>query len=199
MTTHPTPDPESWLAGLQGQADTREAELLRRLIQANPTPTPDLDPAKQDAFIRDLRWKGAFANSQAGNWLARLREWLTPFQGHGLALAASVAMIGIGLSLSWRMGAEHGAKAPGDFAEPDIVMRGDEQAQRMVTANPRELANRIGEVLAKYQLPLRRVENGPLVQIQAKVPPGHPVRDELARQGVQVPAHGRLNLLLVQG
>ena len=101
--------------------------------------------------------------------------------------------------VTWRLGVEQGAQVPSGYTETDIVMRGDEQAQRMVTSNPHELANRIGEVLARHQLPLRRVENGPLVQIQAKVPAMHQAQIELMSLNVHVPPHGRLNLLLVRG
>ena len=198
-TTH-TPDPETWLDGLHGQKHSPETQMLRQLIQANPMPVPELDPQRREVFIKNLHQRGAFhAQNKGFRFMARMREFFAVTQGHGFALAASVAMLGIGLSLTWRMGVEEGSQATPSYTEPDIVMRGDEQAQRLVATNPRELANRIGDLLARYQLPLRRVENGPLVLIQAKVPEGHPARNELTHLGVQVPAHGRLNLLLVKG
>ena len=200
MTTTHTPDPETWLDGLHGQQQSAETQMLRQLIQAAPTPVPELDPQRREAFIQSLHQRGAFHTQNKGfRFMARVRELLAITHGRGLALAASVAMLGIGLSLTWRMGVEEGTQAMPPYMEPDIVMRGDEQAQRMVTPAPRDVANQIGDLLARHQLPFRRVENGPLVQIQAKVPVGHPVRNELTHLGVQVPAHGRLNLLLVKG
>lgn len=201
MPTTQATDPETWLAGLNGQTPNPEAALLRRLVQANPTPEPALNWNRREAFISGLRSRGAF-QKRGGN--AGFKRWISQIvaarHGYRLALAASIAVLGIGLNLTWRLGIEQGAevtRAP--YADPDIVMRGDEQAQRMITPNPRTLANQIGEVLVRHQLPLRRVENGPLVQIQAKVPVGHPARMELERLNIHVPPHGRLNLLLVQG
>ena len=200
MPTHPNPDPETWLTRLNGDKPTPEADLIRKLIQANPTPTPALTQHKQETFISELRRQAAFAPQKAEpGWLVILHTIFTNFQGHGVAVMATVAVLGIGLSLTWRIGIEPSATVPAGYQESDIVMRGDEQAQRLITPNPRALANRISEVLARHQLPLRRVENGPLVQIQAKVPAGHPARDELTKLGVHVPTHGRMNLLLVQG
>ena len=104
MNSQSSPDPETWLSGLRGDAPTPEASLLRNLIQSNPTQVPELDAQRREHFIRNLRKQGAFSTpSVVQNWVAgNLQALLSIFYGHGLAMVASIAVLGIGLSVTMK-------------------------------------------------------------------------------------------------
>lgn len=195
-----TPHPhsiETWLDALRGRDETRETAELRRLFKHNAMPVPELDPDKRAIFIKNLRQQGGFKTGSAKtSIMSRIRRMFAQANGHGLALAASVTVLGIGLSLTWQLGVERKADWPDEYLEQGIVMRGGEQGIRIVVQDPRALANKISDVLARYQLPMRRLEQGDLIQIQAKVPAGHAARSELLGLGVSTPSHGRLSLIL---
>lgn len=79
---------------------------------------------------------------------------------------------------------------------PDgVVMRGDEQAQRLTTANPVLLADQCEAVLRQEGAQMRRFSAGPAIVIQAKIPNiSSAGRARLLALGAVVPGHGRLHL-----
>lgn len=79
---------------------------------------------------------------------------------------------------------------------PDgVVMRGDEQAQRLTTANPGLLADQLEAVLRQEGAQVRRMNLGPAIVIQAKIPNiSSAGRVRLLALGALVPEHGRLHL-----
>ena len=78
-------------------------------------------------------------------------------------------------------------------------MRGAEQAQRLSVASPTQTAYQLVQVFQRHGLRAsqRQLSDG-TVQVQALVPPTElAARESLQAMGVAVPAHGRLDLLIV--
>lgn len=116
------------------------------------------------------------------------------------ALAASIAVLVIGLGALMRT-------IPTLNPPDEVVMRGEEQAQRISTANPEQLANQIERILQENKYPYSRknlTSPANAIQIQAKLPPianpaaaPSPASAALKALSVQVPEHGRLNIVLM--
>lgn len=80
-----------------------------------------------------------------------------------------------------------------------VVMRGDEQAQRVAVENPRALADQIEAVLREEGVQVRLTVTGQMIDLQAKATTiSSDGRARLLAMGVAVPAHGRLHILLSQ-
>ncbi len=208
-----------WLAGCKGQALSpaqqssshyAEGSLIRSLFYSRfhgqneqtslPTPTELSEQRHWQQILNRSRQEGLFVST------AKPTPQNPPYAGWGrfktmasnqqwFALAASVAVLGIGLTLFMQ---QHD-----DIADDSaVIMRGDEEAQRLtVQANKTaaQVAGQVEEVLRQHQLSYRRTElnNGGL-QIQAKVPRDSPARNALLALGLTMPEHERLNLLILK-
>lgn len=207
-----------WLAGCKGQTLSpaqqssghyAEGSLIRSLFysrfhgqneQTNfPTPTELSEQRHWQQILNRSRQEGLFVSTTKPTpqtpphfgWvhfknLARNQQWF--------ALVASVAVLGIGLTLSM----QHD-----DIANDNaIIMRGDEAVQRLVVqANKTaaQVARQIEEALQQHQVPYRRAElSDGGIQIQAKVPRDSPARQALLALGLTMPEHERLNLLILK-
>jgi hypothetical protein len=163
-------------------ADT-EAALVRRLLlenQEQEAPAKTDEHAYQRLVFR-LRGEGLLGNGVRA-WLPTARQ----------SMAAGVAVIGAGilfLSVMDRVGPEDPVSE---------VMRGDEQAQKVMVEDPRRTADAIEQLLAKKKVIMRRVAQGKTVRIQAQI--GKADQAELALRltpfGIHIPEHGRLDVVL---
>jgi hypothetical protein len=119
------------------------------------------------------------------------------------ALAASVAVLAIGLTIFMQQSQQDAQTQP-----DEVVFRGNEQAQRLSApagTTPAQLADQIETVLkaqAQKDPSIRytRKQISPtVVQIQAKVTPQSEAAKALTQLGVVMPEHGRLNLVIEAG
>lgn len=199
-------DSAECLAALRGGDRTRDTgnapsrrvgTLLRQLMQQRTTA---MDSATFDAepLIARLRAAGAL-NSRPMPWLLRLLlRWrkvkqLPLVRGRWLAVLAGVALL-IVVPRLWFSSAPTGVASDAD--DSATVMRGGEPAQRIAVPDPKARADRIAEVLARNALPMRRVEHGGQIEIQAKVPAGNAAVRELEALAVRVPDSGRMSLVI---
>jgi hypothetical protein len=119
------------------------------------------------------------------------------------ALVASVAVLAIGLTIFMQI-RQHDSHNQQD----EVVFRGDEQAQHLAgvtEASAKQFADKIEAILkaqAQKDPSLRytRKQISPTdVQIQAKVLPQSDAAIALTQLGVEIPEHGRLNLVIGVG
>jgi hypothetical protein len=207
-----------WLAGCKGQPLSpsqqssnhyAEGSLIRSLFYGRvhaqneqidlPTPTELSEQRHWQQILKRTRQEGIFASTAKpspqnllhAGWgrfktIASNQQWF--------AIAASVAVLGIGLTLFMQ---QHDNTAD----DSAVIMRGDEATQRLtVQANQTaaQVAGQIEAVLQLHQLPYRRTElNNGGVQIQCKVPKHSPSRQMLLTLGLSVPEHERLNVLVL--
>ena len=109
------------------------------------------------------------------------------------ALAAGLAVVAFGLSIYM-----HGSQREEDDNKNEMVMRGDELPQRLVISSSlvKPQAQKIITILAESSLVYELTTSSDAVQIRAKVPYGHPARQELKVLQIEVPLHGRLNVVV---
>ncbi|MFZ2988514.1 MAG: hypothetical protein WA086_11005 [Ideonella sp.] len=194
------------LRGLRGAAPGVEptaahhfGALLRERLQAEDSAMKASQRAADDALVARWRAQGLFqgrphfAGQTPSKWTAARAWW----KGGARWLLPTSAMAMLSLWL-WPSG-PHVAPSP-DLAEGDsISMRGGESAQRLNVAEPSRMAAQLEEVLQRHGLRFsRRALSNGTVQIQAMVPLSEgEARQSLQALGVQVPAHGRMDLLIV--
>ncbi len=220
MNTPNTVTPtELWLAGCKGQPLSpaqqssnhyAEGSLIRSLFysrfhaqneQINIQTRSELsEQSHWQKILKRARQEGLFVstaqpspqNLPPAGWgrfktIASNQQWF--------ALVASVAVIGIGLTLFMQ---QHDNTAD----DSGVIMRGDEAAQRIITQPDQtviQLAGQIEAILRQHQLAYRRTQlDSGGVQIQAKVALDSNARQELLLLGLPLPAHERLNLLLTK-
>ncbi len=176
-------------------ASARAGAWMRRLMQEQMQPTA-ADTAAEQALLARLRAAGAFAGQQQTTpWWRRAvialggadrRWWAVP----GLALVALVAV----------------RQLPDPSPVPDEgdVMRGAEAPQRIVSERPERLAADLQALLQGYGVTARlSAQPAGVMQLQARLPSEPPRAAELAQalrqRGVELPAHGRLFLLIAPG
>lgn len=195
------------LSGLRGESPAGEpsaahqfgAQLRERLQSEESAVTPKPDAA-DEALIARWRAEGVFrgrpspddrARPLSAPAKARWREgwrWWLP--------TSAIALLSLWL---WPWGQQvTWPPSPGD--DEASRMRGAEQAQRLSVASPAETAAQLALVFQRHGL---RASQRPLsdgsVQVQALVPPtALAAREALQALGVQVPVHGRLDLLIVR-
>lgn len=224
MNTIPTPPPEeegrrhdaltdAWIKALQGHPPvagmntaTRAGALLRHLVLQAQQDRAQAEAAYAQALLD--RWAGmglvgtpprqrrpvASALGAAWRWLGGHQPGgQRSLAGPALALGC-VALLGVWLA---NQTPPVELQAP---AEDASVVRGDEAAAQVGANNPDALAVRITQALQRAGLPVRRLDlPGGAVQLQAKLPAqAQALRRELAALGVEVPAHGRLNLVIAK-
>lgn len=203
---------ETWIEALRGRASSapavseKEIALIRRIYAVRAT--------KQSAFSDDP--VNDPVNAQRWNeFLQRMREDTSPSMqkveqsgavtndnNHSrkgaanqrtFAIAAGIGVLAVSLSVTtyfWQM------QNPADEAG-EIGMRGSEQVVRIQSADPAAQADGIIAIFNKHKLVARRIESAGGVQIQAKVPVlATEARSDLAKLGIEVPEHGRLNIFL---
>jgi hypothetical protein len=109
-----------------------------------------------------------------------------------LALTSAMAVVVLGVG-TWQM-------LPTNLGttNEESVMRGEDQAVRVHADAPQEMARRIEQLLQGHGIRFRQLTLASgAVQIQALIPgPAQEVRQALLQQGVAVPPHGRLNLII---
>lgn len=165
-------------------ASTRAGRLMRKLML---TQTSALADEANVALMARLRAAGAFQGRQRSRygWPA----WLNLPATAGLLSLAGVATLFIMLRPV--------EPPPDDGLE---VLRGAEQGQqRLQVADPAAFATELQALLQERHLLVRRIDaaNGASIQLQAKLPADAlQLRQALLARGVQVPAHGRLSLLI---
>lgn len=161
----------------------------------------------------EKHWKAILANAHKNGVFAPknlTRTAIDPLKHASnqswFTLAASVAVLGIGLSLFIQIEKQEILKPPASLAisgDGPIVMRGDEAPQRLSVPAGESIstrADRIEAVLQRHHLKYRRTPaDGSNLQIQAKVPVDSPARSELRALGVELPEHERLNVIVAGG
>jgi hypothetical protein len=167
-------------------ASTRAGRLMRKLMLAEQAQSSALAHEANIALMARLRAAGAFQGrrTQRHWWPA----WLSLPATAGLLSLAGVATLFIMLRP----------------VEPPLddgleVLRGAEQAQRLQVADPAAFATELQALLQAQHLLVRRIDSasGASIQLQAKLPAdAQQLRQALLARGVQVPAHGRLSLLI---
>ena len=109
------------------------------------------------------------------------------------ALVASVAVLAIGLTIFMQI-RQHDSHNQQD----EVVFRGDEQAQHLAgvtEASAKQFADKIDPSLRYTRKQISPTD----VQIQAKVLPQSDAAIALTQLGVEIPEHGRLNLVIGVG
>nr|WP_316642201.1 hypothetical protein [uncultured Roseateles sp.] len=182
---------EQCLAALRGaeaspDASARAGVLMRQLMLEQLEPTP-ADAAAEQALMARLRAAGAFATPRPR---LALPHWLTTPDWRWLAVP--------GLALLALVAVRQFPEPVALPAEGD-VMRGAEAAQRITAEHPEQLAAELQTLLLAHGVTARLSSQAQgLVQLQARVATPDPgLILALAQHGVQVPAHGRLFLLIV--
>ena len=205
---------EEWIAALRGAPQSAEhasyadVKALRAIIAEsaarNTRPVTDDMRQRFHAYLRkqssqwtdrsaDAHSAKARRNAPAVRPLAvfwqRVSEWVVPKQ----SLLAFVALVMVAvLVMPW----VYDASEPTD-ADDGVVMRGNEQPQKMVADDPEARADEIVAILAKQGIRAYRTKTERVVVLQAMVPPtDQATRGALKQVGVIVPDHGRLNLVL---
>lgn len=177
---------EMWVNALNGQLDentpehiAKEARLIKSLITTNVT--NKLKPATDfevKLFLKRLQHEGLIKKT------ASFKQYF--------AMAASIATLGLGLLILkplWM---------PTEQMPADIVWRGEEQGQIIKHADFVEKANLIESLLKQNGLMVRRIYNAKYVRLQAKIPSdATSLKQALKTQGVEVPEHGRLDLIIL--
>lgn len=174
-------------------ASVRAGTWMRRLVLEQLQPTA-VDTAAEQALLTRLREAGAFAGPRrAPPWWRRAvdalsggdrRWWAVP----GLALLALITV----------------RQLPDPAPVPDEgdVMRGAEAPQRIVSERPQQHAAELQALLQAHGVTARlSPQPAGVLQLQARLP-SEPERaavlaQALRQRGIEVPAHGRLFLLIV--
>lgn len=212
--TAPDDGLDTWLAELSGkpvgapaaapQPEHGEAALLRRLMSAQraqreravQAPTA----ASEAAHWQRLRLRLALAvgadtlrvePARPRTWAANQPLW---------AWAAGLTAVAVLLPWALRLPPSGDAGAPGDGGA-GVVMRGGAAAQVLqarTAADASALADRVERVLREHQQRYRRLPLGDTGwQFQAKVDPASAAAAEIAREGVDLPVGGLVNLQVV--
>lgn len=188
-------DADQCLQGLQGQAaqgrSARAGALMRELLEQQ------MQAAQADALVQDealmarLQAAGAFRHAAPG---PRLWSWLREFW-------RPAAMLPLGAALCGLLWLQLAPRDEGNVDEAN-VLRGAESALQLRAAEPQRRAAELQALLQRHGVASRllALPSGQM-QLQALVPPADGgaatgLRQALAAEGVDVPAHGRLNLLI---
>lgn len=212
--TAPDDSLDAWLAGLAGrpgaapaaarQPEQAEAALLRRLVtvQRAQRERTVLAPsaASEAAHWQRVRLRLAapmraeappVAAARSGRWAANQPLW---------AWAAGVAAVAVLLPWAFRLPAGTDPAGASD-GTAGVVMRGGaapQVLQARTAAEASALADRVERVLREHQQGYRRLPLGDTGwQIQAKVDLASAAVAEIAREGVELPVGGLLNLQVV--
>lgn len=200
---------EQWLDALRGDpqsathANRREVSVLRDIIATSAA--QHLRPVSSDMrerfhiYLRSQsatrgqdRHERIAARTNVATWWQRLGEWTAPNQ-RMFAIAGLVLVCVVAIPLAYQT-----TTAPPEDDDA-VVMRGDEQPQRMAVTNPNQRADEIEALLTKRGIRVFRSQAERSVVLQAKVPADDAAtRASLEKEGVTVPPHGRLNLVLKQ-
>jgi len=153
----------------------KEKQILRALFQK-----------QRDAQLRPA------TPAQTGRFLARLRQQKlrhAAFQWTRWALAASVFLVLGGLLKPFVL--------PEADREAFSVMRGGDKTQRLSANDVAGKADRIQRLLESRGIVVRRLDGEGLVHLQAGIASADaPLREQLQQEGISVPAHGRLDLII---
>ena len=194
-----------------------EAGLVRRILIHRNTQLTGPIAASASSMHQAHRNATLMRARQAGLFLPRKRRWAE-------FVNFLDSLFGKSPQTHWPTGSERGSQARTGvrvgvvvvggamlvalyllirpLAEPagypgGVVMRGDEQAQRLVVEKPSALADQIEVVLREEGVPVQRTVAGQSIAIQAKTTTiSNDGRARLMAMGVVVPAHGRLHILL---
>lgn len=176
---------DRWIRALNGRAEPgtppellREASIVRDLVVHHADSRLGA-PSEQDLqrFLFRLRQEKLLAERPARLWL--------------YAFAASLFMLA-GTLLILQPGQER--TYPDDAPS---TWRGGEERQRLRVDRPAETASTLETLLSAHGVAVRRLEDGRRIQLQARIPPdAFALREALQAEGIHVPAHGRLDLLL---
>lgn len=200
---------EQWLDALRGDpqsathANRREVSVLREIITT--TAARHIHPASSEmrerfhAYLRDQSAKSGpnrdpriAAHVLVTTWWRRLTEWTAPNR-RMFAIAGLMLVCVVAIPLVYQT-----TTAPPEDDDA-VVMRGDEQPQRIAVPNSNQRADAIAALLTKRGIRVFRSQAERSVVLQAKVPADDAAtRAALEKEGVAVPPHGRLNLVLKQ-
>lgn len=213
MTNHPDKPPpggaseplDDLIDGLQGTAHKGPSGAAGQALRAwlaQDEPRRDAESAAfEDRLIARWRSEGMLAGRGGATGRASGRSLATWWRRHWAWLAAPASVLataGVVMLVVVRQ-PEAPPGSDGHRAEDaGPAMRGAEQAQTIANPNPAELAERIAAVLQPPRFKLRRERLGAAgYRIQALVPADElQARRELAALGLDVPSHGRLDVLI---
>ena len=173
--------------GAQTPSATSEATHWQRLclglgLGLQPLAAAPFEAVPPTAKASRLpRWRRLAANQPVWAWVAGI---------------AALAVL-----LPWPFQPSPGTNDAGlGDADTGVVMRGGAAVQVLLAPNAQAVrahADQLGLLLARYQVPCRRVDLADgSIQFQARVAVGSPLARDLQAMGVTVPVHGRLNLLI---
>lgn len=194
-----------------------EAAMVRTILVHRNTQLSGPIAASASSTQQAHRQRTLLRARQAGLFSPSKREWsavlnflgslfgkspqkLSPFRLEGASQVQTFARVGVVVAGGAILVALYLLSRP--VAEPvgypgGVVMRGDEQAQRLSVEKPSALADQIEAVLREEGVQVRRTVAGQAIEIQAKVTTlSNGGRSRLLAMGVMVPAHGRLHIFL---
>jgi hypothetical protein len=185
-------------------AQEENSDLLERWVRAlNGRALPGTSPEllREAAIVRDLvthragRRLDSPREHELQRFLFRLRQEKIiasrPARPGLYALAASLIALAATL-LILQPGQE--ALPPGDAGS---TWRGGEKSQHLRADRPAETASKLEILLSAHGVAVRRQVHGQQIQLQARIPPdATALREALRAEGISVPDHGRLDLLL---
>jgi hypothetical protein len=223
-SSKPNDSLSGWVTALQGQLHAGKAgpaewagATLRLLMLDVARKQVATEVAFEDALVARWRRLGLLQ----GTVPQEVATPAAPSDGSGGLLSAAQAirkvpaptkrpwwqwatlpvLVGVAALLLWPSRALFGPPA-GVPADDAAVMRGTEGPQVIVSDRPNELATQVEAALRKRQFIFRRVAlAASAVQLQAKLPAAidPALAAELSALGVQVPAHGRLDVVIRRG
>ena len=199
-----------------------EIRLLQKLVRARQKRIEGTDAQSEEVplLVTDANWE-----SFLGRWQAEESSSHTESIAHSIAdtsnsaeLAPQPVLEKIGTNRSWAanqrwfaFAASIGAlvvglqfiyfqRPPESSIEDDLVMRGDEQAQRIIVADAAEgkaKADEVERLLRDAGVLVRRIEISGGIRIEAKVTASDLKREtslgeEFKKRGLILPEHGRL-------
>ena len=193
----------------------KEGALIRKILvqrevhvaAAITSSTPDALRTHRETTLLRARQAGLFLHSKqpvrrlldaASSLFASPPQQPASTGSKGVTQSLALTRVGIAAAFGLLLVVLYMSNRPVAVVDgyPDgVVMRGDEQAQRLQTANPGLLADQVEAVLRQEGAPVRRFTLEQAIVIQAKVLDlSHVGRARLIALGAVVPEHGRLHL-----